>query len=60
VNETLLWVQVILSGSTLVSVVGGLITFGRLLQKVDDHDKRLDKMEEVVFPVQQIAIAGRR
>jgi hypothetical protein len=60
VSETLLWVQTILSGSTLIALAGGLIYFGRLLQKVDDHDRRLDKVEEIVFPVQHVAIAGRR
>jgi len=60
VNETLVWIQIVLSSSTLLAVAGGLIYFGRLLQKVDDHDRRLDKVEEIVFPVQHVAIAGRR
>jgi hypothetical protein len=56
-SETLLWVQIILSSSTLVTVAGGLIMIGRMLQRQDDHERRISKVEDVVF---EPALGARR
>ncbi len=45
-SETLHWIELIISSGLVVAIGRVLLVVGRMMQKQDDHDKRLDTLEE--------------
>ena len=42
-------INILLTGGVLVALLGAAIAYGRLQQQVNDHDKRIDKIEDRIF-----------
>jgi hypothetical protein len=44
-NEALQWVQLLVSGGMLVAFLRGLVIAGRVLQRQDEHERRLNAID---------------
>jgi len=44
-GETLQILNLLLTGSVLVAVIAAAVAYGKLTQKVEDHGRRLDRLE---------------
>lgn len=45
-NETLQWINLAVSSGVLIALGRGLVLFGRILQRQDEHERRLNAMDE--------------
>lgn len=45
-NETLQLVNIALTGGVLVALIGAAVKYGRLVEKVDTHDREIFKLRD--------------
>ena len=43
------WLQVVIEGGILIAAIKGVMLLGRTLQKIEDHNERIERLERKVF-----------
>jgi hypothetical protein len=51
VGQILQFINILMTGTVLVALMAAAVAYGRLVQKVEDHHGRLERLEDRIFPL---------